>query len=159
MWLATAVSVTYFPVSCNRALYHHVCYLQYVLYIWSCQMNLSRAIKKTKKQTKENAWRMLNMFTWHCRVSGCRSCGTSYLPSWHLYFPSSPWQHVGAALKAEGAPGNVCVRGNHSEFVHMGPFGWVVIVLIGCELVLRISFICDKRKVMTSGGRCQPKKR
>lgn len=53
---------------------------------------------------------LLNVFTWRCRVSVCRSCGTSYLPSWHWYFPSSPWQRVGAAPKAEGAPGNVCVR-------------------------------------------------
>lgn len=43
--------------------------------------------------------------TWRCRVSGCRSCGTSCLPSWHWCRPSSPLRRALAARTAADAPG------------------------------------------------------
>lgn len=50
--------------------------------------------------------------TWHCHVSGYRSCGTSCLPSWRWCQPSSPLQHALATLKATDAPGEHTQKSN-----------------------------------------------
>lgn len=74
----------------------------------------------------------LSRLTSRYRAFGCRSCETSYLPSWHWYQPSSQWQRALAVLTGVSAPerqrrwqrerGIKRSTGGERKSVHCSPF-------------------------------------